>query len=83
LQHFLVDDITMPLMPCELDIPLGNTDAIVLVAYGIVSPVVPNKTPITHGNPIPLAIIPSWWIELSKTIGKCLLTLLEVMGRRP
>jgi hypothetical protein len=73
----------MPLMPCELDIPLGNTGAIVLVAYDIVSPMVPNKTSIIHGNPIPLAIIPFRWIELSKTIGKCLLTLLEVMGRRP
>ena len=49
-----MDDITVPLMPCELHIPLGNTGAIVLVAHGIVSPVVPDKTPSIHGNPIPL-----------------------------
>jgi hypothetical protein len=48
-----VDDITVPLRPCELDIPLGNTGATVLVAYGIVSVVVPDKTPTIHGNPIP------------------------------
>ena len=44
----------MPLTPCELHIPLGNTGAIVLVAHGIVSPVIPDKTPSIHGNPIPL-----------------------------
>jgi len=43
----------MPLTPFELHIPLGNTGAIVLVAHGIVSPVVPDKTPRSHGNPIP------------------------------
>ena len=43
----------MPLTPCELHIPLGNTGAIVLVAYGIVSPVIPDKTPTIHGNLIP------------------------------
>jgi hypothetical protein len=48
-----VDDITMPLTPCELHIPLGNTSAIVLVAHGIVSPMVLDKTPTIHGNPIP------------------------------
>jgi hypothetical protein len=48
-----MDDITMPLTPCELHIPLGNTGATVLVAHGIVSPVVPEKTPTSHGNPIP------------------------------
>ena len=48
-----MDDITVPLMPCELHIPLGNTGATVLVAHGIVSPVVPDKTPTIHGNPIP------------------------------
>jgi hypothetical protein len=53
LQHFPVDDITVPLMPCELEILLGNTGATVLVAYGIISPVVPDKTPTIHGNLIP------------------------------
>ena len=48
-----MDDITVPLTPCELHIPLGNTGATVLVAHGIVSPVVPDKTPTIHGNPIP------------------------------
>jgi hypothetical protein len=42
----------VPLTPCELHIPLGNTGAIVLVVHGIVSPVVPKMTPRTHGNPI-------------------------------
>jgi hypothetical protein len=67
----------------ELHIPLGNTGATVLVVHSIVSPVVPKKTLTIHGNPISLAIIASPWIELSKTIGKFLLTFLEVMGRRP
>ena len=53
LQHFPVDDITVPLTPCELHIPLWNTGATVLMAHGIVSPVVPRKTPTSHGNPIP------------------------------
>jgi hypothetical protein len=53
LQHFSLDDITVPLTPCELHILLGNTGAIVLVVYGIISPVVPEKTPTIHGNPIP------------------------------
>ena len=48
-----MDDITVPLMPCELHIPLGNTGATVLVAHGIVSPVVSEKTLRSHGNPIP------------------------------
>ena len=48
-----MDDITVPLTPCELHIPLGNTSATVLVAHGIVSPVVPDKTPTIHGNSIP------------------------------
>ena len=43
----------MPLTPCELHIPLGNTGATFLVVHGIVSPVVPEKTPTSHGNPIP------------------------------
>ena len=43
----------MPLTPCELHIPLGKTSAIVLVAHGIISPMVPEKTPRSHGNPIP------------------------------
>ena len=47
-----MDDITVPLTPCELHISLGNTGATVLVAHGIVSPVVPDKTPTIHGNPI-------------------------------
>jgi hypothetical protein len=45
-----VDDITVPLTP---HIPIGNTSAIVLVAQGIVSRVVPEKTPRSYGNPIP------------------------------
>ena len=49
-----MDDITVPLTPRELHIPLGNTSATVLVAHDIVSPVVPEKTPTSHGNPIPL-----------------------------
>ena len=53
LPHFPMDDITVSLTPCELQIPLGNTGATVLVAHGIVSPVVPKKTPTSHGNPIP------------------------------
>ena len=48
-----MNDITVPLTPCELHIPLGHTGATVLVAHGIVSPVVPEKTPTSHGNPIP------------------------------
>jgi hypothetical protein len=32
---------------------MGNTGATVLVAHDIVSPVVPEKTPRSHGNPIP------------------------------
>ena len=41
----------MPLMPCELHISMGNST--VLVAHGIVSPMDPDKTPRSHGNPIP------------------------------
>ena len=41
----------MPLTPCELHIPMGNS--IVVVAQGIVSPMDPDKTPRSHGNPIP------------------------------
>ena len=48
-----MDDITVPLMPCELHIPLGNTGATVLVAHGIVFPVVLDKTPTIHVNLIP------------------------------
>jgi hypothetical protein len=48
-----MDDITVPLTPCELHIPLGNIGATVLVAHGIVSPVVLENTPTIHGNPIP------------------------------
>ena len=51
LQHFPVDDITVPLTPCELHIPMGNST--VMVTHGIVSPMVPKKTPTSHGNPIP------------------------------
>jgi hypothetical protein len=83
LHHFPMDDIIVPFTPCELHIPMGNTGATILVAHNIVSPVVPEKTPRSHGNPIPLAIIESRWIELSKTIGKWLFTFLEVIGRRP
>jgi hypothetical protein len=43
----------MPLMPCKLHIPLGNTSATVLVAHGIVSSVDPDKTSTIHGNPFP------------------------------
>jgi hypothetical protein len=43
----------VPLTSCQLHIPLGNTGATILVAYGIVSPVVPDKTPTIHGNLIP------------------------------
>ena len=32
---------------------MGNTGATVLVAHGIFSHVVPDKTPRSHGNPIP------------------------------
>ena len=53
LQHFPMDDIIVPFTPCELHIPLGNTGATVLVAHGIISPVVLEKTPTSHGNPIP------------------------------
>ena len=42
----------MPLMPCELHIPIGNST--IMVATGIVSPMDPDKTPRSHGNPIPL-----------------------------
>ena len=42
----------MPLMPCELHISMGNIGATVLVAHDIVSPMVPEKTPRSHGNPI-------------------------------
>ena len=50
----------MPLMPCELHIPLGNTSATVLMAHGIISPVVLEKTPISHGNPIPPGYYSIW-----------------------
>jgi hypothetical protein len=53
---------------------MGNS--IVMVVHSTVSLVDPDRTPRRQGNPIPLAIIASWWIELSKTF-------LEVMGRRP
>ena len=38
--------------PCELHIPIGNST--VMVAHSIVSPVLPDKTPRSHENPIPL-----------------------------
>ena len=48
-----MDGIIVPFTPCELHIPLGNTGATVLVAHDIVSAVVPEKTPRSHGNSIP------------------------------
>ena len=51
MQHFPVDDITVPLTPCELHIPMGNST--VMVATGIVSPVDPDKAPRIHRNLIP------------------------------
>jgi hypothetical protein len=54
LQHFPVDDISVPFTPCELHIPMVNTSATVLVAYGIVSLVVPGQVaPTIHGKQIP------------------------------
>jgi hypothetical protein len=54
LQHFPVDDISVPLTPCELHIPMVNTGATVLVVYSFVSPVVPGEeAPTSHGNLIP------------------------------
>jgi hypothetical protein len=54
LQHFPMDDISVPLTPCELHISMVNTGAIVLVVYGFVSPVVPSEeAPTSHGNLIP------------------------------
>jgi hypothetical protein len=82
LQHFSVDDIVVPVTPCELHIPMGNTGATVLATHGIISPMVPKKTPRSMEIKFHLAIIASRWIE-SKTIGKWLLAFLEVMGRRP
>ena len=51
LQHFLMDDITEKMTPCELHIPMGNST--VVVATDIVSFVDPEKTPRSRGNPIP------------------------------
>jgi hypothetical protein len=45
-----VDDITQKMTQCELLIPMGNST--VMVAHSIVSPVDPNKTPRSHGDPI-------------------------------
>jgi hypothetical protein len=54
LQHFPVDDISVPLMPCELHIPMVNTGATVLVAYDIISPMVPGQeAPTSHRKQIP------------------------------
>jgi hypothetical protein len=69
-----MDDVIEMMTQCELHIPMGNST--VMVVHSIVSLVDPDRTPRSQGNPIPLAIIVSWWIELSKTF-------LEVMGRRP
>ena len=46
-----MDDIIEKMTPCELHIPMGNST--VVVAHGIISPMVPGKTPTSHGNPIP------------------------------
>jgi hypothetical protein len=49
-----MDDFFVPLAPCELHIPMVNIGAIVLVAYGFVSLVVPGEeAPTSHGNQIP------------------------------
>jgi len=83
LQHFPMDDITMPLTPCELHIPMGNTVPqswwcmVLFLLWSL------RRHQEAMGIQFHLAIIASRWIELSKTIGKCLLTFLEVMGRRP
>jgi hypothetical protein len=49
---FLVDDITAPLMSCELHISEGN--ATVKVATGLISPIDPTKTTRIHSVAIPL-----------------------------
>ena len=41
----------MPLTPCELHIPMGNST--IVVAIGVVSPMDIDKTPRSHVNPIP------------------------------
>ena len=51
LQRFPMDDIIEKMMPCEPHIPMGNST--VVVATGVVSPVDLDKTPRSHGNPIP------------------------------
>jgi hypothetical protein len=51
LQHFPVDDIIEKMTQCELYIPMGNST--VMVVHSIVSLVDPDKTPRSHGNPIP------------------------------
>ena len=43
----------MTLTLCEQHIPMGNNT--VMVVHGIVSPMVPDKTTRSHGNPIPPA----------------------------
>ena len=74
LQHFPMDDITVPLMPCELHIPMGNSK--VVVVHGIVSPVDPDKTPTIHGNPIPPGYYSVSVDRVIKDYRKCLLTFL-------
>ena len=49
--HFPVDDITEPLITCELHIPQGT--ATVMVAVAVVTPVDPTKTPRIHGVIVP------------------------------
>jgi hypothetical protein len=75
LQHFPVDDISVPFTPCELHILMVNTGATVLIPS--------QEAPTIHGKQIPLAIIASGWIELSMSIRNWILSLKEVMGRRP
>ena len=78
-----MDDTTVPLMPCELHIPLGNTGATVLMGTVLFLLWFLGRHQQAMGIQFHLAIIASQWIELSKTIGKCLLTFLGVMRRRP
>jgi hypothetical protein len=79
-----MDNIFVPLMPSELHIPMVNTAATILVAYGFVSLVVPGEqAPTSHGNPISPGYYSVGADRVINYYKKVALTFLEVMGRRP
>jgi hypothetical protein len=68
----------VPFTPCELHIPMVNTSAKVLVAYSIVSPMIPGQeAPTIHGKQIP----PGYYsVGVDRVVDECKKLALEFEG---